>query len=374
MHTITAGYRISCSGSGSRCKKKWQLLFVYLFWGMNKQSIFRRYKLDHLLGWLVLFGGWHFFRYQDYPRNIGWLVTGLKVADLALMVYITNYLLIPQLLYKKKYILFALTFLIVVTGFSWLKMYLEGQIMNRPSLFDVLNDTKRRFYDNVIPHILLVSTGAAFKLLMDHARAQRRLGEVSKEKAEAELNFLKSQINPHFLFNSLNAIYFLIDKQNATARQTLLQFSDLLRYQLYDCNADTIEIEKEVAYLQDFIRLQQLRKDNHYEVDVQVAPAVKGFRITPLLLIPFVENAFKHISHHPDQRNFVQVTLAKENGYFLFVVENSKENHQRSTEPPGGIGLSNVKRRLELLYPRKYELQIHNNDTTFKVALNLHLS
>lgn len=341
---------------------------------MNKQSIFSRYKLDHLLGWLVLFGGWHFFRYQDYPRDTGWLVTGLKVADLALMVYITNYLLIPQLLYKKKYLLFALTFLIVVTGFSWLKMYLEGQIMNRPSLFDVLNDTKRRFYDNVIPHILLVSTGAAFKLLMDHARAQRRLGEVSKEKAEAELNFLKSQINPHFLFNSLNSIYFLIDKQNAAARQTLLQFSDLLRYQLYDCNADTIEIEKEVAYLQDFIRLQQLRKDNHYEVEVQVAPAVKGFRITPLLLIPFVENAFKHISHHSDQRNFVQVTLAKENGSFLFMVENSKENHQRSTEPPGGIGLSNVKRRLELLYPRKYELQIDNNDATFKVALNLHLS
>ncbi|WP_315822975.1 sensor histidine kinase [Paraflavitalea speifideaquila] len=230
-------------------------------------------------------------------------------------------------------------------------MYLEGQIMNRPSLFNVFTDPKRRFYDNVIPHILLVSTGAAFKLLMDYARAQRRLGEVSKEKAEAELNFLKSQINPHFLFNSLNSIYFLIDKQNATARQTLLQFSDLLRYQLYDCNADTIEIEKEVTYLQDFIRLQQLRKDHHYEVEVHVAPEVRGFRITPLLLIPFVENAFKHISHHSDQRNFVQVTLGRGNGIFHFRVENSKETHHRSTEPQGGIGLSNVKRRLELLYP-----------------------
>lgn len=341
---------------------------------MNQASILRRYKLDHLLGWLVLFGGWHFFRYQDYPRDTGWLITALKVADLALMVYITNYLLIPQLLYKKKYFLFGISFLVVVTGFSWLKLYLEGQIMNRPALFNVFNDTKRRFYDNVIPHILLVSTGAAFKLLMDHARAQRRLGEVSKEKAEAELNFLRSQINPHFLFNSLNAVYFLIDKHNTAARQTLLQFSDLLRYQLYDCNADTIEIEKEVAYLRDFIRLQQLRKDNHYEVEMQVAPEVKGFRIRPLLLIPFVENAFKHMSHHPDGRNYVRVSLARENGSFLFLVENSKESQHRSTEPPGGIGLHNVKRRLELLYPRKYELQIDNNDTTFKVALNLHLS
>ena len=339
---------------------------------MNKLSIFRRYKLDHLLGWLVLFGGWHFFRYQDYPRDIGWLITGLKVADLALMIYITNYLLIPRLLYKKKYVLFGITFLVVVTGFSFLKMYLEGQIMDRHALF--FNNFKGRFYDNVIPHILLVSTGAAFKLLMDYARAQRRLGEMSKEKAEAELNFLKSQINPHFLFNSLNSIYFMIDKHNTEARQTLLQFSDLLRYQLYDCNADTIEIEKEIAYLQDFIRLQQLRKDQQYEVSMQVQPEVKGFRITPLLLIPFVENAFKHISHHSNQRNFVHVTMAKENGSFRFMVENSKETLHRSTEPPGGIGLSNVKRRLELLYPRKYELQIDNNDATFKVALNLHLS
>jgi two-component system LytT family sensor kinase len=341
---------------------------------MNIRSIIRRYKLDHLFGWLLLFGGWYYFRYQDYPRETGWLVTLVKVVDLAIMVYVTNYLLIPQLLYKKKYVLFGITFLVSIFGFSVLKMYVEGQIMNRPHMFNIFVQFKGRFYDNVIPHILLVSTGAAFKLLMDYARSQRRLGEISKERAEAELNFLKSQINPHFLFNSLNAIYFLIDKQNTTARQTLLRFSDLLRYQLYDCNSDTIEIEKEVAYLEDYIRLQQLRQDQQYEVKVQVQPEVKGFRITPLLLIPFVENAFKHISHHTHQRNYVQVNLARQNGSFMFTVENSKETHHHSTAPPGGIGLTNVKRRLELLYPEKHELQIDNNDATFKVALNLHLS
>ncbi|WP_276482830.1 sensor histidine kinase [Paraflavitalea pollutisoli] len=341
---------------------------------MQEVSFFRRYKLDHLLGWLLLFAGWHFFRYQDYPRNTGWIITALKVADLALMVYITNYLLIPRLLYRKQYVLFALVFLVVVTACSWLKLYLEGQIMHRPALFNVFNETKRRFYDNVIPHILLVSTGAAIKLLVDYARAQRRLGEVSKEKAEAELNFLKSQINPHFLFNSLNAIYFLIDKQNTTARQTLLQFSDLLRYQLYDCNADTIDISQEVAYLQDYIRLQQLRKDEQYEVQVTVDPAVQGFSITPLLLIPFVENAFKHLSHYPDRRNFVHLHLSKVRDRFHFSIVNSKEPHQRSTEPRGGIGLNNVRRRLELLYPGKYDLQIEHNDATFTVALNLQVS
>lgn len=341
---------------------------------MNVKSLIQRYKLDHLLGWAVLFGGWYYFRYQDYPPETGWLITLVKVADLALMVYITNYFLIPRLLYKKRYLLFIVVFIIVVFSFSLFKMYLEGQIMNRPQLFYFWDRFKVRVYDNVIPHFLLVSTGAAFKLIMDYARAQRRLGEVSKEKAEAELNFLKSQINPHFLFNSLNSIYFLIDKQNTSARETLLQFSGLLRYQLYDCNEPTIEIEKEVAYLQDYIRLQQLRKDQQYEVKVAIGEEVSGFRITPLLLIPFVENAFKHISHHQHQRNFVQVALSRENGTFSFAVENSRDSHQRSTEPQSGIGLNNVKRRLELLYPGQYELQIDHNDSTFKVALNLHLS
>jgi two-component system LytT family sensor kinase len=341
---------------------------------MNTLAMIRRYKLHHVLAWLVVFFGWHYFRYQDYPPGVGWWITFIKVADLAILIYITNYLLIPQLLYKKRYVWFGICFLLTVFTFSILKMYVELAVMQRSASFALWDRFKVRVYDNVIPHFLLVSTGAAIKLLADYAAAQRRLGDMAKEKAETELNFLKSQINPHFLFNSLNTIYFLIDKQNTAARQTLLQFADLLRYQLYDCNAGTIEIEKEVGYLEDYIRLQQLRQDSQYEVKVHVGPAVKGFRITPLLLIPFVENAFKHLSHHTHERNFIQVELQRLNGTFTFMVQNSKDDHQRSTEPPGGIGLSNVKRRLELLYPGKHQLDIHNAEHKFTVTLNLHVS
>ena len=232
---------------------------------------------------------------------------------------------------------------------------------------------KTRFYDNIIPVILLVTTGAAARLIKDYLHSQRRLAEIAQEKSETELKFLKSQINPHFLFNSLNAIYFLIDKQNTEARQTLLQFSDLLRYQLYDCNADTIAIEKELAYLQDYIRLQKLRKDNNYNVDLNIRTDINGFNIVPLLLIPFVENAFKHISHHNNKKNFVHVEMARHNGSFSFSVENSKENQLNNTLLPGGIGLANVKRRLELLYPEKHQLQIYNNDSTFKIELELRI-
>jgi len=339
----------------------------------------RRYKVHHLVAWGLLFLGWYYFRYQDYPPRIGWRITLLKVGDLALMVYITNYLLIPKLLYRKRYLLFGILFVLLVFSFSLFKMWLEEKLLQRPGYFDIFTDFKRRVYDNVIPHFLLVSTGAAFKLLMDYARAQKRLAEVSMERSEAELNFLKSQINPHLLFNSLNAIYFLIDKQNAEARQSLLQFSDLLRYQLYDCNADTIEIEKEVTYLQDYIRLQRLRRDQQYEISLNIGQEVKGFRITPLLLIPFVENAFKHLSHHSHRRNFVQVDLSRENGTFLMVVENSKAAAAGGVEGgatgglPGGIGLKNVKRRLDLLYPEKHQLKIDEEEEIFKISLKLTL-
>ncbi|HUR12087.1 MAG TPA: histidine kinase [Flavitalea sp.] len=329
-----------------------------------------KYKLHHLLFWSLFFAGWHFFRSTDYAgASSPWVITAVKVAVLMVLTYITNYFLIPKLLYTKKYLLFFSTYLVLIFGLGLLKLHIVVQLIY-PGI-NSFDNFKTRVYDNIIPLFLLVSTGAAWRLINDYLRSQRRLTEIAIEKSETELKFLKSQINPHFLFNSLNSIYFLIDKQNTEARNTLLQFSDLLRYQLYECNADKIEIEKEVSYLKDYIKLQQLRKDNNYHVNVAIENDVRGFSIVPLLLIPFVENAFKHISHHSNGKNFVDVQLQRNNGTFTFVVENSKENHQHSIEPPGGIGLKNVKRRLELLYADKHTLDIINNDSTFKVALHL---
>ncbi|MBC7828554.1 MAG: histidine kinase [Chitinophagaceae bacterium] len=329
-----------------------------------------KFKLHHLLVWGTLFAGWYYFRAKDFPtQELAIQVTAIKVAVLALLTYTTNLLLIPQLLYKKRYFQFFSIYLSIIVGMGLLKLKIIMALVY-PGLEPFAN-FKTRFYDNIIPVFLLVTTGAACRLIKDYLQSQRRLSEIAQEKAQTELKFLKSQINPHFLFNSLNSIYFLIDKQNTEARQTLLQFSDLLRYQLYDCNAETIAIEKEVAYLKDYIRLQELRKDNNYEVAVTIQKDINGFQIVPLLLIPFVENAFKHISHHNNSRNFVHVELARNNGSFSFCVENSKENHLQKNLLPGGIGLNNVKRRLELLYPDKHLLEIHNNDATFKVQLEL---
>jgi two-component system LytT family sensor kinase len=322
----------------------------------------------------MLLGLWYFFRYDDFrDKPLAFTVTLLKVADLALMVYITNYFLIPQLLYKKKYLAFGFAFLGFVFLSSWVKMYFEGQLMENPRAFSLSHNLKGRIYDNIIPHLLLVSTGAAFKLLADYALAQRRMGEMAKENAEAELNFLKSQINPHFVFNSLNSVYFLIDKQNTGARDALHKFSDMLRYQLYECSGDTTPIEKELGYLQDYIDLQKLRRNANCTVNFSRSGNLAGFSIAPLLLVPFVENAFKHLSHYTDKKDTIEIALEKKNDSLIFLVSNSTEPGKKETEPvaQGGIGLKNVQRRLELLYPGKHTLEIKPGSNIFTIYLEI---
>ncbi len=338
---------------------------------MHNAAFFIKYKLHHVFFWMLVAGIWFFLRADDYSTTeIAFRVTLIKVTELALMIYITNFWLIPFLLYKKRYFLFALTFIAMVFGSSILKMNILGRMLNNPALIHWAENIKTSLYDNIIPHFFLVIAGMAVKLMFDYGKLQQHMAETAKEKAEAELNFLKSQINPHFVFNSLNSVYFLISKENSGARNALHKFSEMLRYQLYEMNGEKIPVEKEIRYLQDYMDLQQLRKDEHYTVQFNCAPEVKHFFIEPLLLVPFVENAFKHISHHTDLVNTVSVDMQYQNNIFSFRIENTTDTGPVK-EQPGGIGLGNVKRRLELLYPRRYELTINNTTGKYIVQLNL---
>ncbi len=329
-----------------------------------------KYKLHHLFFWLMLFGVWYFLRYEDYSTEAkAFKVTLIKVVDLALMIYIACYLLIPKLLYKRKYVLFGMVFILMIITSSISKMYILSYVIDSPILRSLSGNLKARIYDNIIPHFFLVTSGAAIKLMIDYMRMQQNMVEMAKEKAEAELNFLKSQINPHFLFNSLNSVYFLIEKNNVEARGALHKFSGMLRYQLYEMNGDRIPIEKEIHYLKDYVDLQKLRRDENYAVEFNCSPNVKEFSIEPLLLVPFVENAFKHISHHKDQLNFIKLEMGMNNGTFHFTLENSKDAVEKTTDKHAGIGLNNVQRRLALLYPEKHQLKITNEMNTFNVDL-----
>lgn len=325
-------------------------------------------KWQHLLFWLVVGGVWLYLRYQDYDNiSQAVLVTLVKVADLAVVIYVVNLFLVPALLYRKKYALFAAAFVGLVAVSSFVKLLLVTTVLNS-SLATI--HVKEAIYNNFVTQFFLVLASIALKSAFDYIRLQKRLAEVAKEKAEAELNFLKAQINPHFLFNSLNAVYFLIDKKNTQAREALHKFSEMLRYQLYECGDNRIPIEKEIDFLKDYVDLQQLRVNDNTSISFTCENEIGQFSIEPLLLIPFVENSFKHLSHYSDKKNEVEIKLARQNGTMQFSVYNTTEP-KKEVVRDGGIGLANVQKRLELLYPNKHHLRVNDRDGWFGIELNL---
>lgn len=329
--------------------------------------------MAHVLFWLLIGLLWFYLRFQDYaswPQAA--LVSMIKIADLALVIYFANLFLVPKFLYRKKYFLFGLLFIAAIAASSFFKMWQLSSILGDSYLVEG-DSIKEKVYNNFVTQFFLVLASIGLKSVVDYLRLQNKMAQMAKEKAEAELNFLKSQINPHFLFNSLNAVYFLIDKENTTARAALHKFSDMLRYQLYECNGEKIPIKKEISYLKDYVALQQLRVSDNTDIQFQCDAGVDNFSIEPLLLIPFVENSFKHLSHYSnDKENKVHISLSRTNGSMQFSVYNTTER-QASKIKEGGIGLANVRKRLELLYPGKHQFLITEKENSFRVDLTLSL-
>jgi len=200
------------------------------------------------------------------------------------------------------------------------------------------------------------------------------LGKIKTEKAESELKFLKTQINPHFLFNALNNIYSMAYTGDKSAPEKITMLSDMLRYVLYDCESDYISLYKEIDYINSFLEFQQLKTENRQNITFNIGSYDENYQIAPMLLVTFVENAFKHSKIEKDKSGFVRIMLSQTDGDFHFIVENSippqqiakKSNHDK------GIGIENARNRLELLYPKKHELTIIHDESNYKIVLKLH--
>lgn len=214
--------------------------------------------------------------------------------------------------------------------------------------------------------------GATFRFVISRLQREKEIQKLQKEKLEAELKFLRAQINPHFLFNSLNTIYYQIDKNNQTARETLTKFSELLRYQLYHNEEQNVDLGKEAEVIENYIELQKLRMNNNYQIHYRKIGIMEGFKISPLLLIPLVENSFKHVSHFTDRSNYISFVLKRENNSFTFHARNSVETTPNLNDKPhreDGIGLKNVRRRLQLLYPKNHSLVMKRETQSFEIQL-----
>lgn len=232
-----------------------------------------------------------------------------------------------------------------------------------------LNELKNRNYLFVIIITLLV----AFLVLLFFYFRQYRI-KIKEEHLQSELDFLRAQLNPHFLFNSINNIYVLLDENKEKASEVLLKFSALMRYQLYECNVSLIQLDRELQFLENYIEFEKLRYAEKIAVDYHFEDAAgEGLYIAPLLLQPFIENAFKHIPKSRHSQSNIYIHAVVRNKTLLFELSNTLNSSQASTLP-GGIGLGNVKKRLNLLYFNKHELHTGMSDGMYKITLNLKLA
>ncbi|MBA4054583.1 MAG: hypothetical protein C0490_07720 [Marivirga sp.] len=333
---------------------------------------FWKYKLDHVVFWVATVC-FHMFTRTALisSAGLGQFLLEIVVRNslLAAIIYFNLGFLIPRFAKQNKLLLYSVFLVMSMIGYALIKnahdVYLYGYILN--------DETRNHFFYNTFYNLSIVIFYVAFGVAMQLSREwfeQRSLiQKIEVDKLNAELEYLKAQINPHFLFNSINTIYFQIDRQNQAARDTLGSFSEMLRYQLYECNGKEISIEKEIIYLRNYVDLQKVRKDKNYNIAFSCTEDVRGFVIAPLLLIPFVENAFKHVSHFPDG-NEIRIELSKDSGFFYLKVFNTREV-QQDADKSGGIGLRNVQRRLELIYNGRHDLLIHKLPRSFEVNLKL---
>ena len=350
---------------------------------------FIRYKLYHIPFWLLYHYTWWIVKVGNPLTVTNNLLSPYAIKFLfyvffqAAGVYFNLYFLLPRLLEKGKitsYVLAVLATIIVMAVCITTGYYASAWITGHDfqALYGV--DPNRITYFlqvNTLPSSAASMTLAmSVKLAKKWFESRRRQEVLEKEKLATELNFLRHQFNPHFLFNTINSIFFLIRKDPDTASVALAKFSELLRYQLYECADERIPLSRELEYLHHFIELEKLRQENELAVKSNLYDSASGtWMIAPFILMPFVENAFKHVSREPAQVNWIHIQSQLENDMLVFTVSNSTSSDKvNDLMRDSGIGLDQVKRRLTLLYPGTYELEILKSDNRFDVRLQLQLA
>jgi two-component system LytT family sensor kinase len=301
--------------------------------------------------------------------------TIIHVFFLMLMVY-TNYLyLIPHFLSKKHFISYILLLLITVAIVMPIEMVCLYWNMSGNDNIDAQLDLLTKQSNLFIFLFLALVTSTVLKITKEWLFQQAVQKDLENKNLQSELSFLKSQINPHFLFNTLNSIYALTLKKSDKAPEIVLRLSEMMRYMLYKSNEKTVPLEQEIQYIQNYLALEKTRYGEKARIEFEYTgdPAV-NYTIAPLLFITFLENSFKHGLSQSIKQGFVECLLYVEDNTIDFTIQNSKTTEKDEGYFQGGIGLVNVRRRLELIYPGKYELEIHETDDIYLVNLKINLN
>ncbi|MEN0049252.1 MAG: sensor histidine kinase [Bacteroidota bacterium] len=333
----------------------------------------------HLFFWIVILF-WTSTIY-DYNGKFGWHFVWFNLVRFPVIIastYLVIYYFLPKWIVKeKRYGLFTLTFLLIFL----LATVLDRIVIGSNFIINLLADTGLTYYFfNEIPiirnaFILLSIIGLAsgirfFKLYLSE---EKRKHELEAIQLNTQLNFLKTQINPHFLFNALNNLYSMaIEKQQEEIATGLDNLSGIMQYLTYESNAEKVPLQKEVQLLQNYIEIQHLRLEETDDTTIsfQVKGVNEAHQIAPVILLPLIENAFKH-GVRPEEKCLVNIQLLVEDHQLKFNVQNTIFEHSTALLNDRGIGLENVRKRLALIYPNQHQFVLTKTDSDFIVELRI---
>ena len=337
--------------------------------------------LLHSIAWITLFSLPYLLRPSynaaeqphkpAYDDSINFILSRINDLFLVSFFYLNAFLLFPQLFYKRKYILY----LMAVTV-SFTIICLEGGLLRQhfQSVSGMHFELKKHIFFSFFIFIFILACSIAYRTIRDKIVADNLAQEKENEFLKTELSLLRSQVSPHFMFNVLNNMVALARKQSDQLEPSLIKLSSLMRYMLYETDEEKVSLEKETEYLQSYIDLQQQRFGKKITINTKFVEPDATYFIEPMLLIPFVENAFKHGTGMIENA-MINIELSAASGVLRFIVQNKYNPVSNEIkDKASGIGLANVGRRLELLYNHDHELSIEKSNDLFTVRLQIQLS
>ncbi|HEX5023684.1 MAG TPA: histidine kinase [Agriterribacter sp.] len=343
---------------------------------LSGRNISVKYALVHAAYWLMITA---FFIYEKkymivksgLPSFVACI--SVRIALLIIVAYVNLHFLLPKYLIKGRYLKYFVLVFLSIAGYmlmqSLFDIFLYGYILG-PMRQSYLWQTVSY---NFLSTIWYIGIMVALKLSIDWYEQKRLLQKTAVEKLQAEVNYLRSQVNPHFLFNILNNLYSLTLKKSEKAPDVVLKLSEMMEYMLYDSDDKYVLLEKEIQYLENYFELEKLRYGDHTDIQLKKSGDISTLSIAPLLLLPLVENAFKHGVSRSASKAWLHCNIQVAAPDLHVTVENSKQAADSSNSNKGGIGLTNLKQRLELLYPGNHSLEIQDNPGSFHVSLHIHL-
>lgn len=314
---------------------------------------------------------------DDYGRQLQLQL--IFLPDKLLPTYITLYILVPRLLLKEKYTAFVLWLLGVLLAAAFIHWTISYHIER---VYYYNNESWGGFFypakiikgvTYVYPYVILAFS---IKFLKHWYDQKQRTSKMEKGRLESELKFLRTQLHPHFLFNTLNNLYALTLKKSDQAPELVLKLSDLMDYMLYECgDSELVPLEREVQFIRNYFEIEQLRYGDRLDIKLEVSGGLTGKQIAPMIFLPFLENAFKHGASADLDKVWIHVSITIEEDRLRFSMKNSKPLNGQPLNGNGhGIGLKNLKRRLELQYgEEQFELITSDQQDTYETTLRLDL-